>query len=408
MRLIDTRNLRVKEYFNSKRPKYAILSHTWRGEEEVSLQEWMKWEGGDPNQKAQIEAKSGFKKITSACRLALQDGHRYIWIDTNCIDKKSSAELSEAINSMFSWYRASEICYAYLEDFTAETSTQYLSRCRWFTRGWTLQELLAPEHLEFFDATWESCGTKFSLCGKIRDITGIETDILREPTGISFTCAAKKMSWASSRETTRVEDMAYCLLGLFDINMPLLYGEGIHAFRRLQEEIIKVSTDQSIFAWSYPRKERFVKHSVAALATSPLAFGTCHHIEKDLSRAMAIQPRQREFAMTNFGLNISLPLLVETQGVYYGALDCTRRDMGDSLVGIPLFRQPQTEAFCRVHSRGTIMIPRRFVPKEPTSISIPRYDEYLHGQRLDIGSLDESVSFLLFPSNETLEAWEIT
>ncbi|KAF4852522.1 Vegetative incompatibility protein HET-E-1 [Colletotrichum siamense] len=298
MRLIDTKSLRVREFFNSNRPKYAILSHTWRGEEEVSLQEWMKWEEGDTNQKIKIEAKSGFKKIKSACRLALSDGHQYIWVDTNCIDKKSSAELSEAINSMFSWYRGSEICYAFLEDFPGDTLTKDISRCRWFTRGWTLQELLAPERLEFFDATWQSCGTKFSLCEKLSKATGIDAKTFREPTSIGLTCVARKMSWASSRETTRVEDMAYCLLGLFDISMPLLYGEGIHAFRRLQEEIIKVSTDQSIFAWNFHGEERLGKFT--ALATSPLAYGTCRHIEKRSYRALAFQPRQREFAMTNF------------------------------------------------------------------------------------------------------------
>ncbi|EQB43426.1 hypothetical protein CGLO_17918 [Colletotrichum gloeosporioides Cg-14] len=301
MRLIDTATLRLQDFSDLERPKYAILSHTW-GKEEVSLQEWMEWEEGDPNQKTRIEAKSGFKKIANACRIARLDGHPYIWVDTNCIDKKSSAELSEAINSMFSWYQASRVCFAYLEDFPAETTTKDLSRCRWFTRGWTLQELLAPRRVTFFDSAWESVGTKTTLRTRIREATCIEAAVLRDPAKINTACAAKKMSWASSRQTTRVEDMAYCLLGLFNINMPLLYGEGNDAFRRLQEEIIKVSTDQSLFAWDWPSTtpKYYLRglHSVTTLAPFPSAFGKCHDVVRDLDHELQTQPRHREVRVT--------------------------------------------------------------------------------------------------------------
>ncbi|KAF5527738.1 Vegetative incompatibility protein HET-E-1 [Colletotrichum aenigma] len=239
MRLINASTLRLHEFFDSQRPAYAILSHTW-GKEEVSHQEWTQWEEGGSAQKARIEAKSGFKKIKYAYWIALTNGHGYIWVDTNYIGKKSSAELFEAINSMFSWYQASSVCLAYLEDLSAMTPITNMFECRWFTRGWTLQELLAPRDVMFFNATWEHFGTKTSLCKKISHATGIDAAMLRDPRKIDTACAAKKMSWVSTRQTTRAEDMAYCLLGLFDINMALLYGEEIDAFRRLQEEIIKL------------------------------------------------------------------------------------------------------------------------------------------------------------------------
>ncbi|KAF3808540.1 Vegetative incompatibility protein HET-E-1, partial [Colletotrichum gloeosporioides] len=404
--------LRLQDFSDLERPKYAILSHTW-GKEEVSLQERMEWEEGDPNQKTRIEAKSGFKKIANACRIARLDGHPYIWVDTNCIDKKSSAELSEAINSMFSWYQASRVCFAYLEDLPAETTTKDLSRCRWFTRGWTLQELLAPRRVTFFDSAWESVGTKTTLRTRIREATCIEAAVLRDPAKINTACAAKKMSWASSRQTTRVEDMAYCLLGLFNINMPLLYGEGNDAFRRLQEEIIKVSTDQSLFAWDWPSTtpKYYLRglHSVTTLAPFPSAFGKCHDVVRDLDHELQTQPRHREYAMTNFGLNIALPLLIEKQGARYGALNCRYKKLQDFLICIPLSIHDLTGTFYRDDSRDLIIIPRRYFLGQPTSILLPRYSESQH-YALSPSFLrpqDGEVSFLLFTSNRDLGLWEI-
>lgn len=126
MRLIDTTTLHLREFFDSQRPAYSILSHTW-GSEEVNFQEWMEWEEGNPTQKARVEAKRGFQKIERACQVARAHRHDYIWVDTNCIDKKSSAELSEAINSMFSWYQAASICFIHLEDFPAGSPIKRMS-----------------------------------------------------------------------------------------------------------------------------------------------------------------------------------------------------------------------------------------------------------------------------------------
>lgn len=170
-----------------------------------------------------------------------------------CIDKTSSAELSEAINSMFSWYQNAAVCYAYLSDVPKSTDVSAaessFSKSRWFTRGWTLQELIAPCNLVFFSMDWHTLGTKIELSSRISSITGIERKFLSGKS-LELASAAKIMSWAALRKTSRVEDIAYCLLGLFDINMPLIYGEGKKAFRRLQEEIMTSrSEDHSLFAW---------------------------------------------------------------------------------------------------------------------------------------------------------------
>jgi len=197
--------------------------------------------------------REGFQKIVRCCAKAKSEGHRYVWIDTCCIDKSSSSELSEAINSMFRWYRDPDICYYYLDDVRssqdpAGTASEFRASL-WFTRGWTLQELLAPYEVAFVGRDWQEIGTKKSMSSVVSSVTKFDERTLRDCTW-SHASIACKMSWASSRSTTRVEDRAYCLMGLFDVNMPLIYGEGQKAFYRLQLEIMKSSEDQSIFAWA--------------------------------------------------------------------------------------------------------------------------------------------------------------
>jgi hypothetical protein len=174
-----------------------------------------------------------------------------------CIDKSSSAELSEAINSMFRWYQKATVCYVYLADVSRDMAQpngydhSEIARSRWFARGWTLQELIAPSNLIFYAKEWHRIGTKNDMCDFISETTRIDVEILQGQ-DLELVSVAKRMCWASNRTTTRVEDIAYCLLGIFDINMPLLYGEGKKAFLRLQEEILKVSGDHSLFAWGMP------------------------------------------------------------------------------------------------------------------------------------------------------------
>ncbi|KAF9462361.1 heterokaryon incompatibility protein-domain-containing protein [Collybia nuda] len=257
MRLLDTTTMNLVS-FEGKVPTYAILSHTWEIEE-VSFQDITV-----PNK---VREMYGYKKIFGACDLARKDGFKYIWIDTCCINKESSAEFSEAINSMYNWYKDARICYAYLCDVPSEGNHRdprsLFAMSRWFTRGWTLQELIAPERVIFYSRDWVDIGTKASLQDTISSVTGISPDIIVGGTILDSVPVAVRMSWAAKRDTTREEDIAYSLMGIFDIHMPLLYGERDKAFFRLQHEIIKKSTDHSIFAWatdSY-RPQSMLAHS---------------------------------------------------------------------------------------------------------------------------------------------------
>ena len=294
MRFLNTESMRLEEFHGSSIPPYAILSHTW-GKEEVSFQDLV-W-GDAPK-------LHGYKKIIGCRNQAVSDGYRYVWIDTCCIDKTSSSELSEAINSMFCWYREAEVCYAYLDDVDIKTDITYLQlvieKSRWFTRGWTLQELVAPSDVVFYGSDWAEIGTKTDLAEIISKITGVGVAVLLKGKMNNFDdyTVAKRMSWASGRGTTRVEDEAYCLMGLFGVNMPLLYGENKKAFFRLQEEIMKRSDDHSLFAWN---ASKLVKTGL--LASSPDDFsasGEVDHIPiKD----------GNPYSITNKGVQITLPLL---------------------------------------------------------------------------------------------------
>ncbi|KAF5572170.1 beta transducin [Fusarium pseudoanthophilum] len=229
---------------------------------------------------ATFGGRQSFSKIWDLLDRADKDGLSYVWVDTCCIDKTSSAELSEAINSMFRWYQQSAKCYVYLDDFDTtlnskiikydqaeryvvldESETSFFDSL-WFTRGWTLQELIAPRNVEFYDKNWMSFGSRDgTLLDRICKRTGHSVFAVRDgicagcqgldtlPQTLDSFAVSIKMSWASSRITTRKEDAAYCLLGLFNLNMPLLYGEGDKAFLRLQEAIVRQSKDQSVLLW---------------------------------------------------------------------------------------------------------------------------------------------------------------
>ncbi|KAI0658051.1 hypothetical protein C8Q70DRAFT_198246 [Cubamyces menziesii] len=194
------------------------------------------------------------EKIRGACAYARANGHRYIWIDSGCIDKSSSAELSEAINAMYNWYRRATVCYVYLSDVAdavkeeAEDDGEF-HRSRWHTRGWTLQELLAPAAVVFLSKDWRYLGTKFTLARHLQHHLSIPSSVLTCQVAVDTCSVAQRLLWAARRRTTRVEDKAYCLMGLFNVNMPLLYGEGDRAFHRLQQAIWAHTADHTIFAW---------------------------------------------------------------------------------------------------------------------------------------------------------------
>jgi hypothetical protein len=241
------------EFFKSTIPKYAILSHTWE-EDEVTFEDL---------QKRTSTKKAGYEKIRFCAEQANRDGLQYFWVDTCCIDKSNRAELTEAINSMFRWYRMSTKCYVYLSDVsTTAVNTDELTwelafrRSRWFTRGWTLQELIAPISIDFFCRDLKWIGSKSSLEQQIHEITGIPKSALQGASLAQFN-DKERFSWIQPRQTTVEEDKAYSLLGIFDVQMPLRYGEGMaNAFKRLEEEIDKFNKCLKDLRLSDPRDDK--------------------------------------------------------------------------------------------------------------------------------------------------------
>ena len=295
MRLLHTTKIELSESFDADIPPYAILSHRW-GKTEVTFQDL---------ERCKAEGPASYDKISHCCALASLHGYKWVWIDTCCIDKSSSAELSEAINSMYRWYEESKECYVYLDDVSKDDMDKFGSS-EWFKRGWTLQELLAPGKLYFYDKRWRYVGSKQSLRKEIALATNIP-----EPTVENFVpywvSVAARLSWASKRKTSRIEDIAYCLMGLFEINMPLLYGEGSKAFTRLQHEIVKNSDDESIFAWtdtvSIPR---------GLFAPSPAAFANSGDVVRHHFEAFH---RPEPNTVTSRGLSMQLIGKVEPVGL---------------------------------------------------------------------------------------------
>ena len=242
MRLLEYNNdggFSPTEYFESDIPKYAILSHRW-GTEEVTFKDLL--DGTSKN-------KAGYGKIRFCGEQARRDGLQYFWVDTCCIDKSNAVELQEAINSMFRWYRHAIKCYVYLPDVSRPRSDSAdgsnepwestFRKSEWFTRGWTLQELIAPVSVDFFSKEGKLLGNKASLERHICEITGIPINALRGSPLPDFS-VPERMSWAASRETYRQEDKAYSLFGIFGVFLPIIYGEGQeNAFQRLQEAVDK-------------------------------------------------------------------------------------------------------------------------------------------------------------------------
>jgi Heterokaryon incompatibility protein (HET) len=343
MRLINVQTFLLEEFFEPNVPKYLILSHTW-GADEVTFQEFQKIRSIAGQtfdfEEANFPNTKGWRKIHLTARQAIKNQYAYIWIDTCCIDKTSSSELSEAINSMYAWYFKSEICYAYLADVSAQWAISNreslaklgnmhdelgedddlinglfqseFGKSRWFTRGWTLQELIAPHNVVFVASEFEHIGQKADMVVLLHLITKIDETILENQSLLKDCSSARKLSWAASRNTTRVEDRSYSLLGLLGIHMPLLYGEGHLAFRRLQEEILKTSSDQSILAWDVP--ENFdapfdgseLNH---LLAPNPEFF-------KHAGKIVCLDERpSRAHSLFNIGLRINAPFIVSDENV---------------------------------------------------------------------------------------------
>lgn len=387
MRLLHSTTLDFKVFHDDKLPPYAILSHTWE-EEEIGYQEMrflQKLRALPDNLKnntafiATMEAafgldsfivdqkpvieRRGYRKILKTAEIAREKKLNYIWVDTCCIDKSSSAELQEAINSMYEWYRKSTYCAVYLEDVapdcnrvapSAQDSHIYfdsfesmLRKSRWITRGWTLQELIAPAEVVFYDQKWRYITQKSHAIHCIHRVTGIQDYVLI--TGdLSKSSVAQKMSWAAKRSTTRKEDRAYSLMGIFEVHIPMLYGEGDRAFRRLQEEIIRTTPDDSIFAW------RTSGGSLSAYV------GLLAHSPQDFEHSQNITQGKGSFSISNLGLRIETNLKpvrrMDIQGgwddsLYMCTLDAENRE-GEKVALILRKLEPLKYARVQAHSFG--------------------------------------------------------
>ncbi|KAF2723561.1 hypothetical protein K431DRAFT_283002 [Polychaeton citri CBS 116435] len=344
---------------------YVIFSHKWLdqdGHEEITHEDITSF---DQVRRQPSKALSALK-INQLCQLASLQGYEYVWLDTCCIDQKNPAELSASINSMFQWYQEAAVCYVYLAGHDALNEKSDPMQDIWFSRGWTLQELVAPRRIEFFDKNWLSIGVfdpdgmqtarDLSLMNRIFDRTGIDKSSLMGEGQLEAVSVARRMSWYRGRTTGVPEDSAYCLMGIFSVNMPTIYGEGrVRAFRRLQEEIMRYSDDHSLFAWKLPPSPTASRRH-GLLAPSPECFQQTGHHHHVLNRH-----NNRPYIMTNKGLSIDLYLLDIGGGKYVASLDCpTGKEHWLSFFLARVnndteqyFRVDASE-MCQVHPRGKL------------------------------------------------------
>ncbi|KAF4774182.1 HET domain-containing protein [Colletotrichum scovillei] len=352
MKLLNCSTLRIEEMHWARKQEledqgistaYAILSHRWESDEdEVTFEDMAS---------ADIRSKKllGWSKIEKTCAKALEIGIGYAWIDTCCIDKRNLTELTEAINSMFRWYAEAEICFAYLSDVGRGGD---LAKSMWFTRGWTLQELIAPGKMEFYDKNWNAIGSRFNLSRQIQMRTSINAEILRHDSSthesiqdlLAGIPVGRRMSWAAGRQAKKEEDRAYSLLGIFGVSMPLLYGEGNRAFIRLQEEIIKETNDMSLFAWCDPTVTCIddLEELRGILTTTPDHFRGCCNL------TFLSDPRRGpEFSMTNKGLRLESKLFAFGEGLYFLGLGCRKIEGSNHEYQGILLHQLSNESYVR-------------------------------------------------------------
>lgn len=350
MRLLNCSTFQLETFVDSAVPPYAILSHRWQ-DGEVLFEDIAS---------GQASEKFGYKKLEETCLQASREGFGYVWVDTCCIDKSSSSELSEAINSMYRWYTQAAVCYAYLFDVPDGIDPEQdavFAQSEWFCRGWTLQELVAPAHMEFFSRGWMFLGAKSTLTGVLSRATGIDVHVLTGTTHLSSVSVAKRMSWAAKRQTTRLEDQAYCLMGLFDVNIPMIYGEGKKAFIRLQEEIMRNTDDETLFAWREKDAATNPRYPYGLLAKSPACF-------EDSGNFVPLRKRFRPaFSMTNKGLQITIRLAHYHANVHIGLINCSAHPGRAEYIGIYLRRTSATHDVLKSRSsKQNIPVKGRDVP----------------------------------------------
>jgi hypothetical protein len=261
MRLLNVQTLQLQDFDDAQAPEFATLSCCWAqdsGPEDVSAVPLV------ISHRGKDIAIS--PPIVQALGKARDAGLLFLWAYAICVDQASSVEQEEAVNSLFRLFQQSAICIVYLDDLPAGAALSTWGQCRWWTRSWTLQELIAPRHVAFFDSTWTHCGDKKAILGLVSSITGVDKRVLSDSSALSEISIGTRMSWAAKRSASRVEDQAYALVGIFGVSMRVQYGEGKRAFLRLQEEILHDCRDGSIFAWHGPQEFR------GLLARSPCEF----------------------------------------------------------------------------------------------------------------------------------------
>ena len=338
MRFLNTQTLRFEQIPDSElhleENQYAILSHRWgANEDEITFD--------DIRSSKQFTNKKSFSKVKGFCQIASSVNFQYGWVDTCCISKENSSVLSEAINSMYRWYQGSKICIAYLEDVPEKKLTD----SDWFDRGWTLQELIGPKAVVFYDHDWNFIGTKTKLIAELSWKTRIPESVLSHTIEPSACSIAQRMSWAANRVTTRVEDRAYSLMGLFDVNMPMIYGEREKAFLRLQQHIVQKSKDESLFAWAmdFPGNKRTYS---GLFAPSPLAYASCSDVVQTQG--------SRGFSESNGELSILSSISPHIPETYSALLHCTNRSSPDSRTFILIARTSIKGEFVRVRGVDSV------------------------------------------------------
>ncbi|KAM0554138.1 hypothetical protein ACHAPJ_006937 [Fusarium lateritium] len=315
------------------------------------------------------------QKLRGCCNQARKDNLKYTWIDTCCINKENPAELNEAINSMFQWYQKASVCYTLLLDVPpgddpCDAGSKFHTS-RWFQRGWTLQELLAPKDLRFYNREWIWIGSKEDMPDEIEAVTGISRQYLLGWQDFRQASVAQRMSWMAKRQTSKKDDKAYCLLGIFDVAIPMIYGASDQAFCRLQREIMKKTGDHSILAWDLDIPENLAEDSTdvlsaGTLATAPSDFANCRNI---ISRAQ--EPTHLDTLGTHSGcLLIHLPLHTTSTGKIYGLLSCGPEGDAEHVVGLPLRKAVPgagSDEYYRPQRRCATLLPRA-APGTPATL----------------------------------------
>lgn len=361
MRLINVSTLALEEYISIPPTlNYACLSHRW-SDEEVSFQEWRT---GTPS----LTARAGFRKVVAACQIVSDLGYTHLWADTCCIDKSNSTELSEAINSMWDWYRGCRLCVAFLADVDAEIvhdtngrtgneQWSYRSFCdsEWFQRAWTLQELLAPRNIIFYAYDWSVLGEKLELLDEIEEATSIGRKVLQNRSEIEKCSVAQRLSWAAPRRATRIEDNAYSLLGLFNVNIPLLYGEGPRAFYRLQHAILAQRLDISILAWNHLVDEPVLSDSelrdLPVLAPEPTYFAQCRNVER-LNQTLWEMSLFTTFSISDISVQLELNLIPWKMNVFLADVAWDKTTSAACAIGLRRVGKSDLMTRCAVYGNA--------------------------------------------------------